>query len=62
MAVRIGVNVARNESYLFWHQQICFNKFLNASESAIMWNKPTGESAEGTIVCNMPQPAPDCLP
>ena len=24
----IGVNLSQNESYIFWHQQICFDKFL----------------------------------
>ena len=27
----IGVNLAQNESHAFWHQQVCFEKFLTVA-------------------------------
>ena len=28
---RIDSGLARNESHVFWHQQVCFEKFLTAA-------------------------------
>ena len=30
MAALIDVKLAQNESYVFWHQQVCFEKLLTA--------------------------------
>ena len=30
MAVWVGANLARNESYVFWHQHVYIDKFLTA--------------------------------
>ena len=30
MAARIDIKLTQNESYVFWHQQVCFDKFLTS--------------------------------